>query len=329
MPALREIDHTEVVAVFGRTEAGTEAFAKHWGIPRTYYGEGGLEAICSDPSLDIIDIGLPNFLHSKAATLASENHKTVICEKPLGRDASEAKEMLDPARRYGVRHCYAENQVFMPKARYSMDLIQQGRLGRITSVRSREAHSGPHSPWFMQKSSSGGGVLLDMGCHTIELTRRLIGKRPEAVCAWTGSFAHRIDVEDNSVVLIRYEGGELAQCENSWSAKGGLDVRFEVYGTEGAVFVDLTRETGMRIFTTGSSGPMVEKADAIGGWAFPSIREHEVYGFVDELRHFIACATNDVEPMETFDDGYIVNLLMDCAYESAASRKWTIVARQS
>lgn len=326
MPSLREIQDVEVVAVFGRTEAGTTEFANRWGIPNTYYGEGGLEAICKNSSVDIIDIGLPNFLHLKAAAAAAENHKAIICEKPLGRNSSEAKQMLDTVRRYEVKHFYAENQVFMPKTRYALNLIRQGRLGRITSVRSREAHSGPHSLWFKQKESSGGGVLLDMGCHTIELTRRLIGRRPKAICAWTGSFSHRVDVEDNSVVLIRYEDGELAQCENSWSAKGGLDVRFEIFGTEGAVFVDLTRETGIRVFTSTSSSPMVEKADATSGWVFPNIREHEVYGFVDELRHFIDCVSKDVKPMETFDDGFLVNSLVDSAYESAASSKWTNVA---
>lgn len=320
MPALKEIENAEVVAIFGRSEAKTSNFAKRWGIPKIYYGSGGLEAICKDPEIDIVDVGLPNSLHLDATTVAAENHKAVICEKPLGRSAAEARQMVLVAKRYGVTNCYAENQVFMPKVVYAKKLIKQGTIGEITSVRAREAHSGPHSMWFRQKSISGGGVLLDMGCHTIELARFLIAKKPKEVCAWTGT-AKGMEVEDNSVVLVKYANGSLGQSENSWSAKGGLDVRFEVFGTEGSIFIDLTRETGMKVFTK-SKMSAVEKSDETRGWLFPSIREHETYGFVDELKHFVSCVARGSKPSETFDDGYIVNRLIDGAYESTRSRKW-------
>jgi predicted dehydrogenase len=322
MPSFREIDHAEVAAVFGRSGAGTSNFAKRWGIQKSYYGQEGLERICKDPEIDLIDAGLPNFLHLEAITLATENHKAVICEKPLGRNATEAKQMLDAAKRYHVKHCYAENQIFMPKVKHATKLIEQGSIGNITSVRAREAHSGPHRSWFKEKQASGGGVLLDMGSHTIELARHLIRKNPKEICSWVETFTSNANVEDNSLVLVRYENGELGQSENSWTAKGGLDIRFEIYGTEGSIFIDLTRETGMRIFASGSSDPMVEKADAVSGWLFPSIREHETYGFVDELKHFVECTSKDIQPIETFEDGYHVNLLVDLAYEAAISKRW-------
>lgn len=323
LPALKEIPDVEVVAVFGKTEAKTFDFAKKWGIPKIYFGDRGLEEICKDQSIDVIDVGLPNFLHLDAVTMAAENHKAVICEKPLGRTSGEAKQMLEAAKRAGVIHCYAENQVFMPKARYVMDLIKRGGIGKITSVRSREAHSGPHSMWFKTKDLAGGGVLLDMGCHTIELARRMIGGKLKDVCAWTATLSHKIDVEDNCLVLVRYDGSELGESEASWSAKGGLDVRFEIFGTEGTVFVDMTRETGLRVFTTGlGGGAIVEKADSTSGWLFPSLGEHEAYGFVEELRHFSDCILNDKQPSETFQDGFVVNCIIDAAYESAAERRW-------
>jgi predicted dehydrogenase len=312
----------EVSAVYGKTDSKTSEFARKWEIPNYYYGDSGLEAICKDDNVDVIDIGLPNYLHLKAVETAAENHKAIICEKPLGRTFHEAKQMLTAVERYGVIHCYAENQLFMPKAQYVLGLLKRGTIGKITSVRAREAHSGPHSGWFKQKALAGGGVLLDMGCHTIELARHLIQKQPKDVAAWTATLSHKIDVEDNCVVLVRYEDEELGQSENSWSAKGGLDVRFEIFGTEGTIFVDLTRETGLRVFTTGQSGSIVEKADSPSGWLFPSLREHEAYGFVEELRHFADSIGNSTEPSETFKDGLLINSLVDAAYEAAASRKW-------
>jgi predicted dehydrogenase len=325
LPAFSAIPDIEVSAVYGRTEEKTVEFVKKWGIPNRYFGPSGLEQICSDPELDIIDVGLPNYLHLDAVRIATDHHKAVICEKPLGRNSCEAKKMLDAAKRAGVIHCYAENQVFMPKAQYVRELIKNGAIGRITSVRSREAHSGPHSTWFKTKELAGGGVLLDMGCHTIELARKLIAKRARDVCAWIATLSHKIDVEDNCLALVRYEGETLGVSEASWSAMGGLDVRFEVFGTEGTIFVDMTRETGLRVFTTGKgTGAVVEKADATSGWLFPSLGEHEGYGFVAELRHFTDCIAKDKLPSETFEDGYVVNCLVDAAYESAAERRWII-----
>ena len=324
MPALGEIENAKVVAIFGRSEARTSDFAKRWGIPKIYHGRGGLEAICKDPEIDIVDVGLPNSLHLDAATTAAENHKAVICEKPLGRTALEAREMVEAAQRYGVTSCYAENQVFMPKAVYAKKLIRQGTIGKITSVRAREAHSGPHAKWFKQKSISGGGVLLDMGCHTIELARFLIEEKPKEICGWTETFSRGVEVEDNCVVLVRYANGSMGQSENSWTAKGGLDVRFEVFGTDGSIFIDLTRETGIRLFTKLKTS-VVEKSDETSGWLFPSIREHETYGFVDEMKHFVSCVANGGKPSEAFEDGYVVNRLVDGAYESARSRKWVKV----
>ena len=325
LPALKEVPEVEVVAVFGRIEATTTDFAKKWSINKCYYGDNGLDAICKDQEIDAIDVGLPNYLHEDAVVRAVENHKAVICEKPLGRNGGEAKRMLDAAKRAGVIHCYAENQIFMPKALYVENLIKSGAVGKITSIRSREAHSGPHRSWFKTKELAGGGVLLDMGCHTIELARHLIKKRPREVLGWTATLSHKIDVEDNCLVLVRYEGDTLGQSEASWSAKGGLDVRFEVFGTEGTIFVDMTRETGLRVFTTGlGGGAVVEKADSTSGWLFPSLGGHQAYGFVEELRHFSDCIANDKMPKETFADGLTVNLLVDAAYESAEQRRWII-----
>jgi predicted dehydrogenase len=169
-----------------------------------------------------------------------------------------------------------------------------------------------------------------MGCHTIEVIRHLLNKsRPVEVGAWTATLVHKTKVEDNSLVLVKYDGGALGQCENSWSAKGGVDVRLEVYGSEGVIFIDLTRETGVRVFSAapeGRSPYIVEKADVSKGWMFPTWREHETYGFLHELRHFIECVAKGQTPRETFRDGLIVNRIIDAAYEASNAKKWVPVS---
>jgi len=319
-------ESVSVVAVAGSEEGKVESFRKKWGIMRGYHGAGAIDRLCSDQEVDVVDVSIPNNLHLHAISSAAENHKAVICEKPLARNGGEAAKALDAVRRYGVIHCYAENQIFIPHVAKARQIIRGGALGKITWIRSREAHSGPHSAWFYDLDRAGGGVLLDMGCHSIEVARNLLQSKPMAVDAWTATLSHKIKSEDNSLVLVKYTDGALSQCENSWTAKGGLDIRLEIFGTEGSIFMDITRETGMRVFSTGSeekAGYVVEKADANVGWMYPVSSEHFAYGFYDELSHFLQCIRTDTRPNETFEDGLVVNQIMNKAYQSSKNvAKW-------
>ena len=108
-------------------------------------------------------------------------------------------------------------------------------------------------------------------------------------------------------------------------AHGGLDIRFEIYGQDGAFFIDSTRETGISVFTIALEdkvGYIVEKAEAKKGWMFPQWSEHIYYGYFDELKHFVSCIAKDERPRETFKDGYMVNCILDACYRSIKSRKW-------
>jgi predicted dehydrogenase len=325
MPCYGEIPAGNVVAVGGRRKGVAEHFASKWGIKKIYSGEDFIEKLCSDREIEVVDIGLPNFLHKKAAVLTVENGKHVICEKPLARNVDEAKAMLDAARKAGVIHCYAENQIFMPHVTRAKEIIDQGAIGNIFWVRSREAHFGPHSAWFRDPNLAGGGVLMDMGCHSVETARHLIGRRPEEAFAWGATLVHATKAEDNSLALVQYERNRLSQSENSWASHGGLDIRFEIYGSEGAVFIDPTRETGVKIFTVASEkkvGYIAEKTEATQGWMHPIWREHEIYGYLIELQHFLSCIIKGEMPRETFEDGYAVNCILSSCYKSMRSKRW-------
>jgi len=109
MQSYAEIPNAKVVAVASRSRAAE--FARRWGVGKYYTGEDFIEKLCSDKEVDAVDIVLPNFLHLKAVQVCAENKKNIIIEKPLGRNLSEAREMLNAVNRNGVLHAYAENQV--------------------------------------------------------------------------------------------------------------------------------------------------------------------------------------------------------------------------
>jgi predicted dehydrogenase len=323
MQGLAEVPNQQVVAVCGRTAEGARAFAQRWGIPKA---TASMEEVAADPAVDLLIIALPNKLHLAAASLAASQHKHVVCAKPLGRNAHEARQMLEAVQGAGILHGYAETEVFSPAVMRARSLIDEGAVGRVLTVRSREAHAGPHAPHFWDAEEAGGGALLDMGCHTIEAARYFIGKevRPIEVLAWGDLLVHKdkTTAEDNAVVLLRFENGALGQSELSWTARGSLDLRNEVYGTEGSIFTDVTRATPIHAFVRSTGSYLLEKAESDNGWVFPLPDEARVYGYHEEMKHFVECLARHEQPRETFADGLAVNVILDAAYQSIREHRW-------
>ncbi|MCS7225114.1 MAG: Gfo/Idh/MocA family oxidoreductase [Armatimonadetes bacterium] len=321
MEGLKDVPGQEVVLVVGRTEENVRAFAEKWRIPQF---STDLAGAVSRDDVDLFLIALPNYLHRDVAVDLAKAGRAQVCTKPLARTAQEAKEMRDAVRSAGVFNGYAETEVFAPAVVRAESLIRKGLIGRVLWVRSREAHFGPHSPWFWDPDLSGGGALLDMGCHCIEAARYFFGKdvRPIEVIAWADTLHHSTKAEDNALAIIRFENGGIAHLEVSWTSRGGLDLRNEIYGTEGAIFTDVTRGTPIEVFSLAPAGYIVEKADIDVGWTKPVPEEAFTYGYQAEMKHFVDCLRDGLTPRETYEDGYIVNCILDAAYRSIRSRQW-------
>jgi predicted dehydrogenase len=303
-------------------EEEAKRFAEEWGIPK--WTTDMAEAI-DDPETSVVIIGLPNNLHKQAVSLAAKAGKAILCTKPLGRNAAEAKEMLNTVEQAGVFHGYLEDLVYTPKTLKSLESVNNGALGKILWVRSRETHPGPHSDWFWDIEQAGGGAIVDMGCHCIEIIRNFIGKgiKPVEVMCWADTLVHPINAEDHGIALIRFENGSMGQFEVSWAFRGGMDLRDEVSGTEGTIWLDHFLRTGFEMFTAvGRGGYVAEKTEGETGWIFPVGDEVHELGYTHMFADMLNALDNGNQPMETFYDGYIVNAIIDACYQSAKSKKW-------
>jgi predicted dehydrogenase len=279
----------------------------------------------SGPDVDLVVVGLPNHLHREAVTAAARAGKGVLCTKPLGRSAEEAREMLEAVERAGVFHGYLEDLVYTPKTLKALASVRAGAIGRVLWTRSREAHPGPHSAWFWEKPLSGGGAIIDMGCHCIEIGRSFVGKqvRPVEVVCWSATQVHPIDAEDSAVGLVRYANGALSQFEVAWTFRGGMDLRDEVSGTEGTILLNHWLRTGFEMFSApGSNAYVAEKAESESGWLFPVGDEVAALGYEAMFEDMLDAWEAGRQPSETFYDGYVVNAIMDACYRSAESRRW-------
>lgn len=323
MLGLDEVRGHDVVVNYSRSAERASAFGRKWRIPEQ---TTDLKAAIARDDVDLVIIGLPNQAHVEATRLATQAKKHVVCTKPLGRNVDEAREMVALVERAGVLHGYAETEVFSPAVMRVRRMIDDGALGRVFTIRSREAHSGPHAPHFWDPVLTGGGALMDMGCHMFEAFRYFLGKddRPVEVIAWGDRLVHhdKTTAEDNAIAMVRFQSGAMGVAETSWSALGGMDLRNEVYGDKGAAYTDVTRGTPIHAFTLGSAGYLMEKTNADNGWVFPVPDEARTYGFHEEMRHFVECVANGVMPRETYHDGLMINAVMDAAYRSMKTKKW-------
>lgn len=311
-----------VHAIYSRTEERAQTFAEQWSIPNTYTD---MTSAIRDPETSTVVIGLPNHMHLDAVLAAAEAGKAILCTKPLGRNAKEAREMLEAVENAGVFHGYLEDLAYTPKTLKALKSVQNGALGKVLWTRSREAHPGPHSDWFWDFKMSGGGAIIDLGCHCIEIGRNYIGKdiKPMEVMCWAATQVKPIEAEDNAIGLVKYENGAVGQFEVSWTYRGGMDLRDEVAGTEGNIRTDHFLRTGFEMFTdTGLSGYVAEKAESEKGWLFPVGDEVHELGYTDMFTDMFDAMEKGIAPMESFYDGYVVNAIMDASYRSARSKKW-------
>jgi predicted dehydrogenase len=292
-----------------------------------------------------------------AATHREAALRGVACEKPLGRNLFEAREMLALAEAAGLNHGYLENQVFAPAVARGRDIVWRRaapNAGRPYLARASEEHSGPHAPWFWQGRRQGGGVLLDMMCHSLEAARFLLTdpargrdslrlksasgtvaslkwSRPEYASRLRESMGAEVDYltepsEDfaRGTVVLKDEDDRdvVIEGSTSWAYVGpGLRVQIEVLGPEYAMEIN-TLSTSLRVFlsraVTGSRGEdLVEKQNAEQGLMPVLEDEASTYGYVEENRHMVRAFLADAQPAETFHDGVAVMEMLMALYRSA------------
>jgi predicted dehydrogenase len=285
----------------------------------------------------------------------------IATEKPLARNVEEAERVVELVENAGLLHGYLENQLFCPalvRAREIAWARGAAVSGRPYLARAAEEHSGPHMPWFWRGDLQGGGVLNDMMCHSIEVSRHLLTKpgaprasiRPQKVSAqiaslkWSrveyadllkATMGSEVDyrkhpAEDFARATVSYVDDEgqplIAEATTSWSFVGaGLRLSMELLGPEYSLAVN-TLDSGARIFFSrrvqGRSGEdLVEKQNAEQGIMPLLGSEPAEYGYEAENRHFVRCFLDGVQPEESWRAGLEVVELLMTAYMSAEQER--------
>jgi predicted dehydrogenase len=314
---LRFVPEAEVVAILNHHMDKAEAFAKAHGISQWY---DNLDQLLSESGAQVIDICLPNYLHHEACMKAAAANKHVIIEKPLALTLEEANEMIDACKKKGLLLMYAEELCFAPKYERARALVEHGAVGKVYLLKQAEKHSGPHSAWFYNKETAGGGVMMDMGCHALAWFRWMNKNNPvKTVYADMKTVMHNTDCDDNTLVILEFENGVTALAEDSWARHGGMDDHIEIYGDKGVVYADLFKGNSALTYSVDGYDYASEKAGTTKGWTFTAFEEVFNQGYPHELKHFINCVREGKQPLVTGEDGLAVLELIYAAYASAKS----------
>ena len=360
----------DVIGVMSKTRSSADescALSKELGV-----GEAkpynSITDMVSDPAINALWICAPNFTRleiMEEIVNAIESGKGeligIACEKPLGRNVKEAKQMLALAKKVDLLDGYLENQVFAPSVTKGKEIIWErgaSTTGRPYLARASEEHSGPHMPWFWEGELQGGGVLNDMMCHSVEEARFMLTapkasrdsltplsvnayasclkwQRPEYAKILLDNSNGKTDylkrpAEDFARSLIEYkdENGErlVVETTTSWCFVGaGLRLSMELFGPEYSMFVN-TLDSDLKLFfsrnVTGAEGEdLVEKQNAESGEMPVVSSETDTYGYTEENRHMVQSFLSGKRPEENFSDGVNVTELLMTAYMSAEKEK--------
>ena len=315
----RFVKDAEVVAVCGYDERRTAEFADKHEIASVYTD---IDELLKNADADVIDICVPNYLHHEVCMKAAAAGKHIIIEKPFALTLEQADEMIAACRDRNLKLMYAEQLCFAPKYERVREMVEAGAVGDIYMIKQSEKHSGPHSAWFYDKKLSGGGVMMDMGCHAMAWFRWM-NKNAKAASVYADmkTVLHKgiTGCEDSAVAVVEFDNGVVCVAEESWARHGGMDDKIEIYGTKGVCYSDLFHGNSSLTYSLDGYGYSGEKAGSSKGWSFTIFEEAFNQGYPHELNHFIDCVRNDKQPLVTGEDGRAALEMLYAAYASARS----------
>jgi predicted dehydrogenase len=317
--ALRAIPNEAVVLACAdypraRDRAGRgETFAASQSIAR-YYAD--YRAMLADPSIEAVTVALPNSVHAEVTIAALEAGKHAIVEKPLCFTLEEADHIVRLAREKNLYVGYAEELCYCPKLLRGKELAHRGAIGSVFLVKQVESHAGPYSEWFFDPALSGGGALMDMGCHSIEWARWMLDKAPIArVTANVSRYVHRDRaIDDHCLITMETNDGRAAICEAGWTLKGGMVSNAEIQGRDGVLKIDLLQSTGMDLFSVHGFA----EEELMPGWSRPNTDWLFENGYPQEFSDFARAIREKRQPLENANDGRAVLEIIWAAYASAA-----------
>lgn len=335
LPSLSKLEQVELVAFCDIVVERAEKVAKKHGAENAKVYENYHELL-EDASIDVIHVLTPNISHAEISIAAMEAGKHVMCEKPMAKTSEEARGMVEAAKRTGKKLTIGYNNRFRPDSQYLHKVSSQGDLGDVYFAKAHAIRRRAVPTWgvFLDEEKQGGGPLIDIGTHALDLTLWMmnnykpksvmgsvyhkLGKKENAANAWGPWDPEKFTVEDSAFGFITMENGATISLESSW-ALNTLDVdeaKCSLSGTEGGADMKdglrINGEEHSKLYTTN-----IELGS--GGVAFYDGKSESDADL--EARLWIESILNDTEPTVKPEEAFVVTQILEAIYESAKTGK--------
>ena len=298
MPAINKAEGAELHALLSRDRDRAQRLAIEHGAQVPYTT---VEELLSDDALDAIYVSTPVYLHCDQVIAAAERGFHVLCDKPMAMNAAECQRMIDACQANGVHLQICFLFRFHSCFQQIKNWVAEGRLGGIVQGRAPFLKPFPIPPggWRGNPGQGGGGSLMDLGSHGVDLLRYIVGEVSQ-VSAFCNSVFHGYNVEESGIIMMCFENGAHGFVDTSFAA-AGCDLVLEIYGTDGGVWV--YNDDGWKIKRTTSEDSQIINSP------FEDLYQYQ-------FEHFARCVTEGEVPIVTGIDGLRTNQILAAAYES-------------
>ena len=334
IPGYQRLPDVEVVALCDTNEARAQEVAQRFGIPHVFTDYRDLLAF---PDLDVVSVCVPNALHAEITIAALDSGRHVLCEKPMAITVAQAEAMAAAAERNNRLLTLGLHFRFAPHSRTLKRLIQAGALGDIylaqISLLRRSGIPG-YGSWFTNRDLAGGGVLLDLGVHLLDLILYLMdfptpvsvmaasydymGTRRRGVGRWGADIftgPARFDVDDLSTAFVRFANGATLVMTASWAGYSRSEYWMRLMGTEGGAEFSpdlFGEEHPLHLFSDLHGAPV----EIIPETPRPK-DSHQYHAFIEA---FVKAIREGSEPPVTPQQGVLVTRVLDAMQRSAQQR---------
>jgi len=318
----RNYDRAEIVAVCATVEGRVREKASLWGARRWYLD---YRQLLKDDEVDAVEILTPHYLHKQMAIEAAEAGKHVSVEKPMAITVSECEEMIQAARRAGVKLQVFEDYIFYPPLAKAKELLDAGMIGEPCAIRLKKAEGDPSLEWPIEErtkawrrdpAKSGGGDIIDGGHHQFAVARCMLGEVGKVSAFIHHEWGSR--PETPAMIIWTYrEGGRYGVLEMTEQPEMYIetkyyasDERVEISGKAGYIWVN-RRTAGLL-----KTAPLVIYRDG-ETTHFGKLEEEYEAGFINALHHFVDCILEDKKPLFDGEEGKKTLKMIMAAYQSA------------
>lgn len=329
--AFRQLQDIEIAAISDPNEAKLTFVAEKYGILKRFVN---WEDILKEP-VDIISICSPNAFHAQQSISALKSGKHVICEKPVAMNVEEVEAIIETAKQTGNKFMAAFSQRFAPHSQFIKKMVDNGQIGEIYYVKAsylRRRGIPGLGTWFTTKKLAGGGPLIDVGVHILDLVIYFMGcPQPELILGVTyNKFKNQavdggwppvwsrvgdkpsgvFDVEDLAAGFIKFKNNTSLFLEASWAGNSETGLKISLMGTKAGVQYSSSSTPPLKIF--GELNGVVTDTTA----ELPSKNVYHA-----EIEHFVNCVRNNTQPITTPEEIVTVIKIIQNIYKSAETGK--------